>query len=152
MGASPASGTGGRDSTGWVLLNEGDTLAVGEKVLSVIRLWSGENRSFVMLDAPRHASLRPVEQLSGISGGWFSRPFLPPSEIQGAGTPLSYREVKGDRTQWYMDVCPEEWSTFCEEYFVVCGGEFTSPVISVESLYTPYYRANSNFSEKMFAY
>lgn len=157
-GASPvpesslASGTVGRDSTGWVLLNEGDTLAVGEKVLSVIRLWSGENRSFVMLDAPHHAFLRPVEQLSGISGGRFPGPFLPSSDIQSAGTPLSYREVKRDRTQWYMEVCPEEWSTFCEEYFVVCGGEFTSPVISVESLYTPHYRANSNFSEKMFAY
>lgn len=155
LAVSPASGAyveAGSNSAGWVLLNEGDSLTVGEKVLSVIRVWSGENRSFVMLDAPRHASLRPVEQLSGISGGWFSRPFLPPSEIQGEGTPLSYREVKSDRTQWYMDVCPEEWSTFCEEYFVTCSGEFSCPAISVESLYAPHYRANSNFSQKIFAY
>ena len=151
-GASPVSGTYGSETSGWVRLNEGDTLSVGERILSVISVWSGENRSFVMLDAPRHALLRPVEQLSGISGGWFSRPFLPPSDIQSAGTPFSFKEVRGDRTQWYVDVCPEEWSTFSEEYFVVCGGEFSCPAISVESLYTPNYRANSNFSEKMFAY
>ncbi|MGN0188866.1 MAG: MG2 domain-containing protein [Candidatus Cryptobacteroides sp.] len=146
-----SSGPSAGDDGHWIRLNEGDTLALGEKILSVIRVWSAENRSFVMLDAPRHACMRPVGQLSGISGGWLSRPFLLPAEIPSSGTPFSYREVKADRTQWYMDVCPEEWSLFCEEYFVVCGGEFACPAVSVESLYAPHYRANSNFSEKKFA-
>ena len=54
-------------------LVEGDVLRMGEKIVAVYSVWSGENRSFVRLSVPRPACFRPEMQLSGWSGGW-SRP------------------------------------------------------------------------------
>ncbi len=122
-------------------VSEGDTLHVGDKVIAKYSVWSEENRSFVRLSVPRPASFRPENQLSGWSGGWLR----PLSYRLYSFSPYAYREVKADRTLYWIDVFPEENSTIEETFFVTQEGNFTSPVTEVESLYAPHYRANSSF-------
>ena len=117
----------------------GTPVAVGDKIIAEYHIWNQENRSFVKVDAFREAALRPVQQLSGHTGwGWFSFRRL-------TFTPQGYRNVKADRTEYYFDSFPEENTTLTEEFFVTQAGTFTAPVITVESLYAPHYRANDAF-------
>ena len=110
------------------------------------RIWNAENRSFVKLSAPREASLRPVDQLSG-RYGWGIRPL----RIDGFWTfqPQGYRDVKTDHTDYYFDTYPEENTTVREEFFVTQAGVFAAPVVSIESLYAPHYRANDAAREPL---
>ena len=129
---------------------DGDTLDVGDRLVAEYRIWSRENRSFVQLVSPYYAALRPVDQLSGRTGGWFrpvrvSGPGLPGSGI----IPCGYREVKSDRTIYYFDVCPEEKISFKEEFNVTQAGTFSAPVMTVECLYSPHYRANGAAEPKL---
>lgn len=124
-----------------VPVSEGDTLHVGDKVIAKYSVWSEENRSYVRLSVPRPACLRPENQLSGWSGGWLR----PLSYGFVSVSPYAYREVKTDRTLYWIDVFPEEESTIEEVLFVTQEGSFTSPVTEIESLYAPHYRANSSF-------
>ena len=119
-------------------VSEGDTLHVGDKVIAKYSVWSEENRSFVRLSVPRPACFRPENQLSGWSGGWLR----PLSYGLFSISPYAYREVKADRTLYWIDVFPEESSTIEETFFVTQEGCFSSPVAEVESLYAPHYRAN----------
>ena len=105
----------------------GDIVPVGAKVTARYAIWNQENRSFVRLTATREASLRPVDQLSGLYG------------FRG------YRDVRTDRTEYWFDSYPEENTTITEEFFVTQAGTFRAPVITVESLYAPHYRANAGF-------
>lgn len=57
-------------------------------------------------------------------------------------SPYAYREVKADRTLYWIDVFPEENSVIEEEFFVTQEGVFSSPAVGIESLYAPHYRAN----------
>ena len=117
-------------------IKPGTPVAVGDKIIAEYRIWNQENRSFVKVDAFREAALRPVEQLSGRTPwGWFNLRRL-------TFTPQGYRNVKADRTEYYFDSFPEENTTLSEEFFVTQAGTFTAPVITVESLYAPHYRAN----------
>ena len=117
----------------------GTPVSVGDKIIAEYHIWNQENRSFVKVDAFREAALRPVQQLSGHTGwGWFSLRRL-------TFTPQGYRNVKADRTEYYFDSFPEENTTLTEEFFVTQAGTFTAPVITVESLYAPHYRANDAF-------
>ncbi len=127
---------------GRVRLAEGDSLHVGDKITAVYSLWSQENRSHVRLSVPRAACFRPVEQLSGWSGGWFRPLAYGISRV----SPYSYREVKADRTLWWIDVFPEENTTIEEQLFVTQEGTFTAPVAEIESVYAPHYRANGGFA------
>jgi hypothetical protein len=120
-------------------IRPGTPVAVGDKIIAEYRIWNQENRSFVRVDAFREAALRPVDQLSGHTGwGWWNRRHL-------TFTPQGYRNVKADRTEYYFDSFPEENTTLTEEFFVTQAGTFTAPVITVESLYAPHYRANDDF-------
>ena len=120
-------------------IKPGTPVAVGDKIIAEYRIWNQENRSFVKVDAFREAALRPVQQLSGHTGwGWFSLRRL-------TFTPQGYRNVKADRTEYYFDSFPEENTTLTEEFFVTQAGTFTAPVITVESLYAPHYRANDAY-------
>ena len=125
-----------------VELSEGDKLNVGDKVVAVYRLWSEENRSFVRLSVPRPACFRPQNQLSGWNAGWLR----PLSYGFYSISPYAYREVRADRTLYWIDVFPEEDSTVEEVLFVTQEGAFVSPVAEIESLYAPHYRANDGFS------
>jgi len=117
----------------------GTPVAVGDKIVAEYHIWNAENRSFVKVDAFREAALRPVEQLSGRTGwGWWRGRSL-------TYAPQGYRNVKADRTEYYFDSFPEEQTTISEEFFVTQAGTFTAPVITVESLYAPHYRANDGF-------
>ena len=120
-------------------IKPGTPVAVGDKIIAEYHIWNQENRSFVRVDAFREAALRPVEQLSGHTGwGWW----------RGRGltyAPQGYRNVKADRTEYYFDTFPEENTTISEEFFVTQAGTFTAPVITIESLYAPHYRANDAF-------
>ena len=120
-------------------IQPGTPVAVGDKIIAEYRIWNQENRSFVKVDAFREAALRPVQQLSGHTGwGWW----------RGRGltfTPQGYRNVKADRTEYFFDSFPEENTTISEEFFVTQAGTFTAPVVTVESLYAPHYRANDTF-------
>ena len=105
----------------------GAELSVGDKITVKYVIWNAENRSFVKLDAGREAALQPVRQLSGLSG-W-----------------TMYRNVKAERTEYYWEVCPEENIVLEEEFYVTRAGRFRAPVLTIESLYAPHYRANSGY-------
>ena len=122
-------------------LHEGDTLHVGDKITAKYALWSAENRSFVRLSVPRAASMRPADQLSGWTWGWFK----PLSYGFFTISPYSYREVRADRTLYWIDVFPEENTSIEEELFVTQEGVFASPVAEIESRYAPHYRANDSY-------
>ncbi len=127
----------------WQEIQPGTMLQVGDRIRVEYRIWNAENRSFVKLSAPREAALRPVDQLSGhygwgiaayrMVGGWSFQP-------QG------YRDVRADHTDFYFDSYPEENTKIVEEFFVSRAGEFTAPVVSIESLYAPHYRANDGYA------
>ena len=125
-----------------VALKDGDVLRVGDKVIAQYSLWSQENRSFVRLSVSRPACFRPEQQLSGWAGGWLR----PLSYGLYSVAPYAYREVKSDRTLYWIDVFPEEDSTVEETFFVTQAGCFTTPVAEIESLYAPHYRANDGFA------
>ena len=110
-----------------VEITPGSVLSVGDKMTVKYKIWNAENRSFVQLDAGREASLQPVRQLSGLSG-W-----------------TLYRNVKAERTEYFWEVCPEESIVLEEEFYVTRSGRFTAPVLTIESLYAPHYRANSAY-------
>ena len=120
-------------------IKPGTPVAVGDKIIAEYHIWNQENRSFVKVDAFREAALRPVDQLSGHTGwGWWNRRRL-------TFTPQGYRNVKADRTEYFFDSFPEENTTLTEEFFVTQAGTFTAPVLTVESLYAPHYRANDAY-------
>ena len=120
-------------------LSDGDKLSIGDKVFAEYRIWNEENRSFVKLTAPRPASLRPANQLSGQYGWW-----LGPLSVAGwhTFTPHGYRSVLADRTEYWFDTYPEENTVITEEFLVTQSGSFQMPAVSIESLYAPHYRAN----------
>ena len=124
-------------------IKPGSPVRRGERIIANYNIWSQENRSFVRLLAPREASLRPVYQLSGHLGWWLS-----PLPVPGGYriSPQGYRNVKNDRTEYYFDSYPEEKTTVTEEFFVTQDGSFAAPVVTIESLYAPHYRANGGFS------
>lgn len=124
-----------------VKLSDGDILYLGERITAEYSLWSEENRSFVRLDVPRPACMRPEQQLSGWAGG-LVRPL---SHGVYNISPYAYREVKTARTLYWIDVFPEENTVIEEELFVTQEGIFSSPVAEIESLYAPHYRANDVF-------
>ena len=122
-------------------IQPGTVLNVGDKILAAYKVWNQENRSFVTLHAAREASLRPENQLSGHYGWWQVRRY-------GAGfgyTPQGYRHVKAAETVYYFDIFPEENTVVEETFFVTQAGSFSAPVVSIESLYAPEYRANDGF-------
>ena len=124
----------------------GMKVSVGDKITAEYRIWNQENRSFVKLTAPREAAFRPVNQLSGAYGWW-----LRPLAVNGVWsvTPQGYRDVKADRTEYWFDVYPEEKTTVSEEFYVTQDGIFIAPVVTIESLYAPHYRANGPFSGEL---
>ena len=122
-------------------IKPGDPVSVGDKILVEYRIWNGENRSFVKVEAGREATLRPVQQLSGNLGYGFIRPLR--SGYNFGFVPQGYRNVKADRTEYFFDSYPEEKTTLSEEFYVTQAGAFVAPVITIESLYAPHYRANS---------
>ena len=120
------------------VLQEGDTVQVGDRIEARYKIWNEENRSFVRLTAPRPASLRPVDQLSGHYGWW-----LKPMSYGGwSFTPHGYRNVLADKTEYWFDSYPEEHTSITEELFVTQEGRFQMPAVEIESLYAPHYRAN----------
>ena len=127
----------------WEEIQPGTVLHVGDRIRAEYQVWNQENRSFVKLSAPREASLRPVEQHSG-HYGWG----IAPLRIGGLWSfmPQGYRDVRADHTDYYFDTYPEEKTTVREEFFVTQAGMFTAPVVSIESLYAPHYRANDGFA------
>jgi hypothetical protein len=122
-------------------LQPGDTLYVGDKIVASYELWSKENRSFVRIDAFREACFVPADQLSGPVRNNITL------RLDGTWTRLAqcYRDVRIDRTAWWLDVCPEETTHWEEALFVTQAGIFTAPVLTVESLYAPQYRANAGY-------
>lgn len=133
---------GGNGKDGRLEIFPGMKLKVGDRITAEYRIWSQENRSFIRLAAPREAAFRPVDQLSG-AYGWR----LNPLSVAGAWsiTPQGYRDVKSDRTEYWFDVYPEEKTTVSEEFYVTQEGVFSAPVVTIESLYAPHYRANASF-------
>ena len=119
----------------------GTLLQRGDRIIAKYQIWNKENRSFVKLTAPREASLRPVNQLSG-HVGWWLRPL---SYGWYSFSPQGYRNVLTDKTEYFFDSYPEENTTLTEEFFVTQAGSFSAPVVSIESLYAPHYRANDGF-------
>lgn len=128
-------------------LKDGDMLKVGDRITAEYRIWNEENRSFVLLSAPRPASLRPVDDLSG-RYGWWLRP-LRISDLY-AFTPQGYRTVLSDRTEYRFDAYPEEKTVISEEFYVTQAGIFQQPAVEISSLYAPHYRANDDGMAQFF--
>jgi len=122
-------------------VKEGDVLSVGDKIFAECRVWNEENRSFVHLDVPRPASLRPVDQLSGHVGWWFH----PIARGAYSYTPQGYRNVYAGGTEYFFDAFPEEELTIKEAYYVTQAGVFAAPAVVIESLYAPHYVANCGY-------
>ena len=133
---------GGNGKDGRLEIFPGMKLKVGDRITAEYRIWSQENRSFIRLAAPREAAFRPVDQLSG-AYGWR----LNPLSVAGAWsiTPQGYRDVKSDRTEYWFDVYQEEKTTVAEDFYITQEGTFSAPVVTIESLYAPHYRANASF-------
>lgn len=133
---------GGNGKDGRLEIFPGMKLKVGDRITAEYRIWSQENRSFIRLTAPREAAFRPVDQLSG-AYGWR----LNPLSVAGAWsiTPQGYRDVKSDRTEYWFDVYSEEKTTVAEDFYITQEGTFSAPVVTIESLYAPHYRANASF-------
>lgn len=123
-------------------ISSGELLHVGDKIVAEYSIHNDENRSFVRLTAPREASLRPSNQLSGTYGWWMS-----PLRVNGwySVVPQGYRNVKSAQTEYWFDSYPEENTTITEEFFVTQSGKFSAPVPVIESIYAPHYRANGAF-------
>jgi len=105
-------------------------------------IWNAENRSFVKLTAGREATLQPVNQLSGHIGYSFYRPM---GRSSWSFVPQGYRNMKPSCTEFYFDSYPEEKTDLSEEFYVQQAGRFQAPVLVIESLYAPHYRANSAY-------
>lgn len=133
---------GGNGKDGRLEIFPGMKLKVGDRITAEYRIWSQENRSFIRLTAPREAAFRPVDQLSG-AYGWRLNP-LSVAEAWSI-TPQGYRDVKSDRTEYWFDVYPEEKTTVAEDFYITQEGTFSAPVVTIESLYAPHYRANASF-------
>ncbi len=126
------------DDGSLVEIVEGDSLALGDRIVVKYRIWSEENRSFVKLSAALSGTLRPVRQ---VSGNLYS-----PLRFHPGLRSSVYREVRSDVVNWYMEVCPEEHTEFSEEYYITATGNFVLPAVTVESSYSPHYRANTDVS------
>ena len=113
-------------------IKPGQSVNKGDKITAIYHIYNAENRSFVRLRAPREATLRPVDQLSGYSWRY-------------------YKEVRTAYTDYFFDSMAEEKSTIREEFYVTQTGTFTCGVPEIESLYAPHYRANSAFAGALIA-
>lgn len=127
-------------------VKDGDVLHVGENIIATCRIWNGENRSFVHVVVPRPASLRPVNQLSGGMRWW-----LAPISVGGwrSFSPQGYRNVKAGETEYFFDSYPEENTEISEVYHVTQEGSFSTPAVTIESLYAPHYRANGAYRGRL---
>lgn len=140
MGSSGVGSGTTADKAGRQEIRPGDRVNVGDKIVAEYVIHNDENRSFVKLSAPREAAFRPANQFSGRYGWWLS-----PLRIADwySFTPQGYRNVKSALTEYYFDSYPEENTVISEEFFVTQTGTFSAPVVTVESLYAPHYRANA---------
>lgn len=140
MGSSGVGSGMTADKAGRQEIRPGDRVNVGDKIVAEYVIHNDENRSFVKLSAPREAAFRPENQFSGRYGWWLS-----PLRIADwySFTPQGYRNVKSALTEYYFDSYPEENTVISEEFFVTQTGTFSAPVVTIESLYAPHYRANA---------
>jgi hypothetical protein len=119
----------------WTAVTDGTRLRVGDRVRSVLNLWSQENRSFVIVTAPRPGNLQPVNQVSGY-----------------AGARGGYRNVRADRTEFLFDAYPEEKLSLTEEYRVTHGGTFIAAPAEIVCTYADHYRANDRYRPALWSY
>lgn len=112
----------------WVALTDGSKLRVGETVRSVLNLHSDENRSFVVVTAPRPGNLQPVNQISGY-----------------AGFRSGYRDVRRNRTEFLFDAYPEEKLSLTEDFYVTHTGSFTYAPAEIVCTYADHYRATDRY-------
>ena len=124
-------------------LHPGDQVYVGDKIAAQYIIWNAENRSFVKLVSPREAALQPTQQLSGRGGLGVLTGNTRLNGLYGFYSWNIYRNVKAECTEYWWEVCPEENNTLTEEFYVVRAGAFSAPVVTIESLYAPHYRANA---------
>lgn len=130
-------------------LKTGDILHAGDIVTAVYSVSSDENRSFVRIDVPHSAALRPLDQLSGLRFGVLHQAASASGGTVRALYPYAYREVRSDRTVFWFDNFPEEESFAEEKFIVVHEGSFVSPAEEIECLYAPHYRANGGYGGRM---
>lgn len=108
-----------RTDDGW---KETSSFKAGDTVKVQYRLWSEENRSFVVFKAQHPACMLPVEKLSGSRYG-------------------SYREVHPDRIEYWYTAFPEEVTVIEEVFQVTQSGEFSSAASEAVCTYASHYSA-----------
>lgn len=133
FGQVKATGNGMGLQAAWFVMGQdgknhplmpGDSLCVGDRVKVEYTLSSDSNRSFVRVEMPYHACLRPVQQLSG-------------------GRFLRYREVRKDKVVYWYEVFPEFEHKVGDEFFVTQAGVFQAPAATAECLFNHAYRATA---------
>lgn len=120
-------------------LAEGDSLYVGDRLEARYRIWSRENRSFAHLSAPRPACVTPVQPLSGSCRVQYLS-----FELPLYGRQSTYRSVARDRSDYWLEVLPEEESVIVESFYVSASGRFVCPPVSIVSTYADHYCANDD--------
>lgn len=115
-----------RESDGAVL-NEGDHLKVGDKIIARYTIHNTENRSFVEVKAMRPACFYLEDERSGYS--WWGG---------------CYRDVKESYTSFYYDLLPEETTAVEEVFFVQQEGTFTAGIVEAVCLYAQEYRGHTD--------
>lgn len=108
------------------VIEEGESLSVGDEIIVRYNIYNNENRSFVQMRAMRPACFYPLNEKSGYT--WWSR---------------YYREMKESVTNYYFELLPEENTTIEERFYVTQEGIFTTSLVEIESLYAHEYRGHT---------
>lgn len=106
-------------------VSDSTVLNVGDQIVARYYIKNDENRSFVHLRSLRSGALQPINDVSGYAFG-------------------HYREVKESVINYYFYLMPEGDNFIEERFYVALQGCFNDGYLSIESLLSPAYQANSS--------
>ena len=112
----------------WVEVKEGETLQVGDKVKSVLRLRTDRNMDFVQMKENRASCMEPASVLSGYRFGG------------GIGY---YQAIKDASMEYYIDRLPKGTYTIESIYYITISGTYEMGSVQVQSAYAPEFNAHT---------
>ena len=112
----------------WVEVKEGETLQVGDKVKSVLRLRTDRNMDFVQMKENRASCMEPASVLSGYRFGG------------GIGY---YQAIKDASMEYYIDRLPKGTYTIESIYYITMSGTYEMGSVQVQSAYAPEFNAHT---------
>ncbi len=109
-------------------INEGDKLAVGDKITVRIELRADRDMEYVHMKDMRASCMEPIEVLSGYR--WQG----------GLGY---YQSTKDVSTNFFFSYLPKGTYVFEYSMFVTHEGDFSNGITSIQSMYAPEFTAHS---------